>query len=322
MAIRLTVRAQGGTAEYRYEFDQGRIVIGRGAGADVRLPDAFVSENHAVVSLAGRSYVIQDDSSTNGTRVNGTRLVQSRAKVIRSGDAIQIGRFELGFEADIAISETTDAQHTAALARRILCEVIDPVGTSRAPRLIVVSGPQTGEELVLEGTPSRKTIGRGEEADFVLVDADASRLHAEVIRGPEGLLIRDLGSKNGLVVQNRVLLERALAHGDEVQLGSTFFVVEDEAALRLTESAGIADEVAPPELIAERPQPAKPVEPAPSIKTPTPPPAETPRISLDDVKKARDSFIGRPRKIETLIFGFALAVLAVSLLALFLLFHS
>jgi hypothetical protein len=45
------------------------------------------------------------------------------------------------------------------------------------------------------------TVGRGEQCDFVLFDASASRLHGRIERDPEGrLVLRDLESRNGIVV--------------------------------------------------------------------------------------------------------------------------
>ncbi len=56
MAVRLVVRAPfaaDASAELAFEFDQTRILIGRGASADVRLPHAAVSESHAALRLDG-----------------------------------------------------------------------------------------------------------------------------------------------------------------------------------------------------------------------------------------------------------------------------
>src|SRR5688500_11165295 len=130
MGVRIVVRGGSSDAEVVYEFDQQRIVIGRGAGADVRIPQRTVSETHAVLRLEGTTWVVQDEGSTNGTRVNGTRVVAGRPKALRSGDTLELGGFVLAFSTGVAISESTSADRTAALARRLVREVLDPAGTA------------------------------------------------------------------------------------------------------------------------------------------------------------------------------------------------
>src|SRR5688572_24557947 len=120
MGVRIVVRGGSSDAEVVYEFDQQRIVIGRGAGADVRIPQRTVSETHAVIRLEGSTWVVQDDGSTNGTRVAGTRVVPGRPKPIRSGETIELGGFLLAFSAGVSVVESTSADRTAALARRLV----------------------------------------------------------------------------------------------------------------------------------------------------------------------------------------------------------
>ena len=136
MAVRLVVRApvagEAGAGP-AWEFEQTRVLIGRGASADVRLPHPAVSEQHAVIRLEGSTYVVVDDGSTNGTRVNGVRLAAGRAKALRSGDVLDVAGFSLTFQAGIATSAPTSSEQTAALARRLVREVLDPQGTADAP---------------------------------------------------------------------------------------------------------------------------------------------------------------------------------------------
>ena len=238
MAVRLVVRASASgrtSADVVYEFDQQRIVIGRGTGADVRIPHRTVSEQHATIRLDRSSYVITDEGSTNGTSVGGQRLVAGRPKPLRNGDTIEAGGFAIEFISSIATAETSSAERTGALARRLVRELLDPGGPSSAPpRLTILEGPQAGERLEVPEPPARLLIGRGDDCDLVLRDADASRLHVELVRDLDGVLARDLESKNGIVVNDRVVRERRLRDRDELVIGATHLVYEDpaEAALR------------------------------------------------------------------------------------------
>jgi serine phosphatase RsbU (regulator of sigma subunit)/pSer/pThr/pTyr-binding forkhead associated (FHA) protein len=65
------------------------MVIGRGAAADLSLPDAGVSRRHASLSLRESDWVLEDLNSANGTVVNGWRLQKPTA--LKDGDVIGVG---------------------------------------------------------------------------------------------------------------------------------------------------------------------------------------------------------------------------------------
>ena len=246
MAVRLVVRheksGESGDDDAAFEFDQARVAIGRGKGADVRLPDAAVSNLHATLQVEGSRYTLTDEASTNGTRVNGTALVPKRPRALESGDEIEIGVFTLTFTLAPLARAATTAERTASLARRLLREVSVDVTVREPPCLRVIKGPDSGTVLNLGPAPQLIVIGRGEEAQLALSDAGVSRVHVQVERDLDGAIARDLESKNGLVVNGKHLRERRLRHGDVISISKTEIQFEDpaEAALRGLESA--ADE--------------------------------------------------------------------------------
>jgi class 3 adenylate cyclase len=73
------------------------LTIGRGEGADLRLPgDRSVSLLHAQLIRLGGHWLIADDGvSRNGTFVNGERLYGRRR--LRQGDAVRVGATTLAF---------------------------------------------------------------------------------------------------------------------------------------------------------------------------------------------------------------------------------
>lgn len=75
----------------------GTTVIGRGEEADIRLPDVGMSRRHARLAFDGRSAVLTDLGSTNGTIVNGVRIGE---QMLRPGDYVQFGGTTLVFQAD------------------------------------------------------------------------------------------------------------------------------------------------------------------------------------------------------------------------------
>jgi hypothetical protein len=72
------------------------VSIGRQAECDVVLEDSNVSRHHAEVRRQGEEYVFVDLGSTNGSKVNGTRVKQ---QALTDGDEITLGKTLLRFEA-------------------------------------------------------------------------------------------------------------------------------------------------------------------------------------------------------------------------------
>jgi DNA-binding winged helix-turn-helix (wHTH) protein len=85
---------------------EGEQVAGRDGSADITLDAQKVSRRHARFLVRGRSVVVEDLASKNGTFVAGARL-EGRA-ALKAGDQIRIGPFSfvLRIEATAASTET------------------------------------------------------------------------------------------------------------------------------------------------------------------------------------------------------------------------
>ena len=70
--------------------------IGRLPESTIHLNNAKVSRTHANIRYDADGYVITDNGSTNGTRVNGVPITNHR---LRDGDVIEIGEVHMRFEA-------------------------------------------------------------------------------------------------------------------------------------------------------------------------------------------------------------------------------
>jgi type II secretory pathway predicted ATPase ExeA len=88
-----------------------------------------------------------------------------------------------------------------------------------APRakLVITMQGLPDREITLEG--DRILVGRGEEADVSIDSVFVSRYHALIVHDHGQDLLLDLGSTNGLVVNSRRILRRALRHRDLIQVG-------------------------------------------------------------------------------------------------------
>lgn len=83
--------------------------------------------------------------------------------------------------------------------------------------LVVVRGPNAGSRYLLDRETT--VVGRHHETDIFLDDVTVSRRHAELRRTATGIALHDLGSLNGSYVNGARVDDRALATGDEVQIG-------------------------------------------------------------------------------------------------------
>ncbi|MBW2453504.1 MAG: diguanylate cyclase [Deltaproteobacteria bacterium] len=85
--------------------------------------------------------------------------------------------------------------------------------------LIVLAGADVGKMFKLD--QGETVIGRSHRADIRLEDDSISRLHVKVTLQGTKVLIEDLGSSNGTLVNEARISGRALGDGDKIRLGET-----------------------------------------------------------------------------------------------------
>ena len=97
--------------------------------------------------------------------------------------------------------------------------------------------------LLIEGVPptcwvhaiaaEAKSIGRDSNRDIVLVDDNVSRRHAEIWDAGGIVMIRDVGSRNGIFVDGKPVTEASLACGCRLKLGRIVLWVADIPTLQM-----------------------------------------------------------------------------------------
>lgn len=88
-------------------------------------------------------------------------------------------------------------------------------------RLVCLTGSNKGEAYLLLG--NRIIIGRSEKADIRLNDSKVSREHTEITRVGENWVATDLGSQNGILVNDKKVTQKSLSEGDKLIVGQTVF---------------------------------------------------------------------------------------------------
>ncbi|MFE8960058.1 FHA domain-containing protein [Streptomyces iakyrus] len=238
--------------------------LGRDPQGDVVFDDARVSWRHATISFNGRSWVIEDHGSTNGTFVQGQRIHQLElgpGSAVNLGNATDGPRLNLsGAAASVATPQAQPQQQPYAAqganpawgqqapaqqppqqqaaqagwqqpqqAAAHIPQQQGPGGVAGAPPVYGDRSPTTFHQFSL-GRVMR--IGRALENELVVSDLQVSRHHAEFHSTPDGRMeIRDLGSHNGTYVNGQPIAKggtQLLGPTDVVGVGhSTFRIVGD-----------------------------------------------------------------------------------------------
>ena len=76
---------------------KGRTRIGRDANSDIVLNDDTISSEHAIIEVEGGRYWLEDQRSTNGTRLGDRRLDPGERVQLKGGDVVQLAGLELKF---------------------------------------------------------------------------------------------------------------------------------------------------------------------------------------------------------------------------------
>ncbi len=258
-------RTEGIPAELRLSSTQVT-TIGRQQGVHLLVDEATVSRRHAEISYANGQFILHDLGSSNGTFVNNERLQPASTYVLKPGDTVRFGKVVNFKFIARAISGQAKSRQTSSVSmpgitglQDAMGERADPLGqpvlrsdgslllpgaTVPLSAAVVASFKQSAALVVLASSASRESnrppqvfllkegrrtvVGRDQGMDIELADPVVSRRHAEIVPGPDGFYIRDLGSSNGVTVnQARIDNPYHLSHGDRVSLGGCMLYFVD-----------------------------------------------------------------------------------------------
>jgi pSer/pThr/pTyr-binding forkhead associated (FHA) protein len=187
------------------------VTIGRREGNTIRLTDRNVSRSHArLVRDEQGVFVLNDQQSRNGTKVNG-ELVGAKSRKIKASDQITIGDYSLSIRTDVAdgvpMGRQMDPGESAGIGKV----------TSHA-RLVMLTAPEPGREIDL--TVNLYVVGRSEESNLRIEDPSISRAHARMDGENHQWTISDLDSINGVTINGAKRDDYVLKSGDVVELGT------------------------------------------------------------------------------------------------------
>lgn len=104
---------------------------------------------------------------------------------------------------------------------RISKKLEAPQEAGKHHRLLCLTGKNKGFSYFMTG--KRLVMGRNETCDIQILDTKSSREHAELSKVGDKYILTDLGSQNGIVVNDLKINQHTLADGDKVIVGQTVY---------------------------------------------------------------------------------------------------
>jgi len=228
--------------------DDDDIVIGSAATARIRIPVPHAEH----VRIAGERWQALAELSVDGK----PQKKGASGQIPVDGVVLALGAYEVRVAPAPVGVLPSGPQRTESLARELVRSLL---GADAAPSLTITRGPSNGARRDLAPPESRLVIGRGDGADWVILDEDLSREHAEVRRAWDGVTVRDLESKNGTRIDGALVEADGspLYDGAVLALGNVAMQFRDPAERHLKGEPLSADTPAPrPPKIDDTPGPS------------------------------------------------------------------
>jgi pSer/pThr/pTyr-binding forkhead associated (FHA) protein len=205
-----------GTAVAEFPLGPGMHAIGRGDDGDGTI--GVVDEHQPALvrfCVDRRGIWLTVDDSARGVHVNGRPV--RRMALLRVGDCIYVDGVEL-----VLVAGTPAPAVPAKLGNA-------PVEVISDPRIVLrgVGGHYHGRSFTLERP---RLVGRSADADIRIDDSTFADRHARIDLQGDVIVLRDLGSATGSVVNGATVRDAVLKPGDQIVFDAHHrFVIEAPA---------------------------------------------------------------------------------------------
>lgn len=214
----------------------GRVVIGSGMDAQLRLPATACRGEHVVVEKGTWKAFVD-------VTVDDAVMRAGSTGPIGDGVTLAFGAYRVRVIPAPPGTVPSPPQRTESLARELVRGLL---GGDSAPVVMIERGPGVGAKRPLPPPESVTVVGRGDEATWAIADADLSRTHVELRRGWDGTTVVDLGSKNGTRVDGvKISRATALRDGALVEIGNVALRYRDPADKHLSLPASASGSLHP-----------------------------------------------------------------------------
>lgn len=199
---------------------QGIHRIGSAADADVVLSEMQALPHHAELQVGAQGISLRP---MQGAAIKVNESPVSGPIAVRSGDVLTIGDMQMRLEALVA----TPAANAAQASAEGQAAVTDEDGAGQGEDLAATRVMPALPRYVLRGISSAgfgrtfplvgpTVVGRSTACDIHLDHPGLSRQQARLTPTVDGLLVEDLGSTNGTLINEQVVTKAVARHGDEI----------------------------------------------------------------------------------------------------------
>lgn len=214
---------------------RGEIRIGRESDNDIVLLRGAVSRYHANLQWLNEELILTDNSSVNGTFVNGQKVEQIQLK---DGDSLRFDAVEF------RVCGGDSASSPGPSARKLAAQEIadDTDGT--------LMRPITPQDVLLRGRDEpiaamlyrlekqRYIVGRSPYNDIVIKTASVSSFHARLEKQDGVWFLHDEDSSNGSFINGEQISDAQLKSGDVISFGKVRLDFDPGEKTLLSYSAG------------------------------------------------------------------------------------
>jgi DNA-binding NtrC family response regulator len=219
MRIGLSLASAGRQLLWR-ELDQGATTVGSNPECDLCIPDAAVAPVQLLLRREAAALTAVNRNAA-GSRI-GSEVVCGEQR-LADGDELHLGPM---------VATVRFLEETPALSR-VRTRTL-PGAESPGSRPWRLTSPLGLPSRLFEVTDAGLTIGSDAGNDVVVGDPYVSAFHARLRLEQGRVIIRDLGSRNGVFVGERKLVEGEVPAGAQLRIGRTAFVLtapDDEGSL-------------------------------------------------------------------------------------------
>jgi pSer/pThr/pTyr-binding forkhead associated (FHA) protein len=180
----------------RFDVHADGSVLGRDDAAAVSIPLDGVSREHARIQWDGRGWWLEDLKSTNGTFVNGEKVLREKLQHL---DVISLGR-----KADLVF----------------LLRGLDAAAPATRPGVVRAALVEADDGTVHEIPVGEFTLGRSAACNVVANENAVSKVHARIERAADQVVLEDLSSSNGTFVNGTRVRTAVLRDTDTLELAN------------------------------------------------------------------------------------------------------
>ena len=198
-------------------------ILGREKGSDIVVPLSYVSRQHAKFALKNEKLYIEDLNSSNGTYVNGERIISGE---LLNGDELRLDEFIfniVGPEAEKNAGKRTIVRAKSDIKKtKKPKQTAKPVASGEASQKVFMHGlSQSVLGKVYEITQVNNHLSRMLGHHLSTSEQSVSARHVYLSETELGWQVKNDGASDGLLVNGKMQSKAILQDGDELIVGGT-----------------------------------------------------------------------------------------------------